>query len=177
MNLRDTILAEHSKTQTAKIVEWVGGSQKHFDELFGLFISDEYRVVQRAAWPLSYCAIQHPSLLKKHLGKLVANLHRPDLPDAVKRNTVRVLQYISLPKKYRGAVMEICFQYIASPTEAVAIKAFALTILQNLALTYPEIIPEVTLIIEERWPHETAAFHSRARRFLKQSKVARQITL
>jgi hypothetical protein len=49
----------------------------------------------------------------------------------------------------------------------VAIKAFALTVLQNLSAVYPDIKPELKLIIEERWPHETAAFHSRARKILK----------
>ena len=173
MNLRETILAEYSKTQTDKIVQWVGASQEKFDELFRLFINDEYRVVQRAAWPLSYCVIQHPALIKKHVSQLLTNLHQPRLPAAVKRNTVRLLQHISIPKKHEGEVMELCFQYIASPTEAVAVKAFSLTILQNLAVSYPEIIPEVTLIIEDRWPHETAAFRSRAKKFLQPAKSSR----
>lgn len=45
--------------------------------------------------------------------------------------------------------MDICFNYIASPTEAVAIKAFSLTVLSNLAAIYPEILPEIKLLIEE----------------------------
>ncbi|MEJ7671786.1 MAG: hypothetical protein WKF59_03550 [Chitinophagaceae bacterium] len=49
MNLRDEILKEHSKAQCNKIVQWVGDSQKRFEELFHLFLTDEYRVVQRAA--------------------------------------------------------------------------------------------------------------------------------
>ena len=60
MNLRDEILKEHSKPQCNKIVQWVGDSQKRFDGLFNLFLNDEYRVTQRAAWPLSYCVIAHP---------------------------------------------------------------------------------------------------------------------
>lgn len=63
--------------------------------------------------------------------------------------------------------MNICMDYIASNDEPVAVKAFSLSILQNLSKQYPEIKNEVKLIIEERWPHETAAFHSRAEKFLK----------
>ena len=63
--------------------------------------------------------------------------------------------------------MDICFHYLSSPNEPVAIKAFSLTILQNLSKQYPEIKNEIKLIIEERWEHETAAFHSRAKKFLK----------
>ena len=63
--------------------------------------------------------------------------------------------------------MDICFEYISSPTEAIAVKAFALTILENLSKKYPEIKPELKTIIEDRWDYETAAFHSRAKKILK----------
>ena len=49
MHLRETILDEHSKANCNKIVNWVGDSQKRFDELFNLFLNSEYRVNQRAA--------------------------------------------------------------------------------------------------------------------------------
>jgi hypothetical protein len=48
MDLRQTILAEHSKANCNKIVKWVGNSQKRFSELFNLFLNSEYRVNQRA---------------------------------------------------------------------------------------------------------------------------------
>ena len=167
MNLRETILAEHSKSQMTKIVKWVGQSQQRFDELFKLFLNDEYRVTQRAGWPLSYTARKHPVLIHKHLGKLIKNLQKETLHDAVKRNSVRILQDIEIPKRYHGDIMNICFNFIQSPTEAVAIKAFSLTILENLLPLYPDIKNELKLIIEERWPHETAAFRSRAKKILK----------
>ena len=167
MNLRETILAEHSKATCDRIVSWVGSSQRNFDELFNLFLNSEYRVNQRAAWPLSYCVIAHPSFISKHFAKLINNLQRPRLHDSVKRNSVRLLQHIDIPKKFHGKVMDICFGYVSSADEPVAIKAFSLSILQNLSKQYPEIKNEIRLIIEERWQHETAAFHSRARKFLK----------
>jgi len=39
--------------------------------------------------------------------------------------------------------MDICFRCVASPKEAVAVKAFSLTVLGNLAKLYPEILPEI----------------------------------
>jgi len=168
MKLRETILAEHSKATCNKIVKWVGSSQERFDELFDLFLHDEYRVVQRAAWPVSYIVIAHPLLIKKYFTKLIKNLQQPGLHDAVKRNTVRLLQHIDIPKKFHGEIMNICFDYIASPKEAVAIKAFSLTILQNLSKEYPDIKQELKAIIEDRWDSESAAFRSRAKKILKE---------
>lgn len=166
-NLREEILKEHSKAQCNKIVNWVASSQKRFDELFHLFLHDEYRVVQRAAWPVSYCVITHPEFITSHWGSLIKNLSKPNLHNAVKRNSIRLLAYINIPKKYQGKIMDICFAYLEAPAEAVAIKAFSLKVLDNLAKQYPEIIPEIKLLIEEQLPHQTPAFKVSARAFLK----------
>lgn len=171
MELKQELSKEHSRTVTMRIVDWIGNDQSRFGELVRIFLSSEYRTVQRAAWPLSYCVARHPGLVKKHLKKIVNNLHRPGIHDAVKRNTVRFLQHIDIPEALQGAVMDICFQYVSSPTEATAIKAFSLTILANLARQYPDIIPELKLIIEEQMPHGTPAFKNRASKILKALNV------
>ncbi len=168
MNLKETILATHSKANCTKIVNWIGNNQHRFDELFNLFLTDEYRVVQRAAWPLSYLAIANPQLIQKHLSKMIKNLHKPGIHDAVKRNTLRLLQEIIIPKRFHGEIMNICFDYISSPAEKAAIKAFSLTVLENLSKQYPEIKQELKTIIEDRWEFETPAFHSRAKKILKE---------
>jgi hypothetical protein len=168
MKLREQLLKEHSKANCAAIVKWIGDSQTRFDELFNLFLTDEYRVVQRSAWPLSYAAIAHPIFIRKHFSKLLKYIKKPGVHGAVKRNTVRLLQDIPIPKKYQGDVMNLCFDYISSPDEEVAVKAFSLTVLQNLAKQHPEIKQELKTIIEDRWNYETAAFHSRARKILKE---------
>lgn len=168
MKLRETILKEHSKASCTKIVTWIGKDQKKFDQLFDLFLNDEYRVVQRAAWPLSYIVIDHPPLIQKHFSKLIKNLHKPNIHDSVKRNTLRLLQEISIPQKFHGEVMNTCFNYIISPTEKAAIKAFSLTILQNLSKQYPDIKQELKTVIEDRWDLETPAFRSRGKKILKE---------
>jgi len=78
------------------------------------------------------------------------------------------LQDVEIPEKFHGQVMTLCFDFIQSNETAVAIKAFSLRILKNLSKQYPEIKSEIKTIIEERWEHETAAFKSRAKDFLKE---------
>lgn len=170
MDLKNAILEKHSKAQTDKIVRYVGHDPKKFDALMKVFLEGDKLVQQRAGWPLSYCAQDNPTLALPHLGKLLKLLKRSDVHNAVTRNIVRMLQDVTIPKRYQGQVMNICFDFIASPEQPAAIKAFSLTILEHLAASYPDIIPELKLIIEERWPHETPAFHSRARKLLKKYK-------
>nr|WP_294908689.1 hypothetical protein [uncultured Lacibacter sp.] len=167
MNLREEILTEHSKAQAAKIVQWIGTSQKRMDELVHLFTTDEYRVVQRAAWPIGSIVQTQPQLLQKHLPLFVSLLRKPGLHNAVRRNITRLLQYVQIPEELKGDVMDCCFSFICDVQEKAAVKAFSLTILEQLAKEYPEILPEIITVIEERWDYETAAFHSRARKILR----------
>ncbi len=64
--------------------------------------------------------------------------------------------------------MDICFKYLEFPDEALAVKVFSMTVLGNLAKKYPEIKPELKLLIEDQLPHQTAGFKSRAKKILKQ---------
>ncbi len=167
MDLREQILKEHSKSQTLKIVKWIGGDQARFNQLLKIFLHDEPMVVQRAAWPMSNCVIAHPVFIRKHLKAILDNLDRPGIHDAVRRNTIRILEEIEIPKAFEGRVMDLCFRYVSDPKEKAAVKASSLTILQNLAKIYPEILPELKTMIEEQWDREGPAFRARARRILK----------
>jgi hypothetical protein len=167
MQLKEQILREHSKANCLLIVQWVGSSQQRFDELFNLFLGHEYRLVQRTAWPVSYCVEAYPQLMKKHFGRLVKKLQEPSLYHAVRRNSVRFLQHVSIPRAYQGAVMDICIRYVASPNEPVSVKAFSLTVLRNLARLHPDIVPEIKLLIEDQLPRQGPSFAVRALDFLE----------
>lgn len=167
MNLEDILINEHSKTTCDKIVHWVGNNQLRFDQLFSLFIGNDPLLAQRASWPLGYAAVANPRLIDKHFKELLENVKKKGVHNAIKRNTVRILQDISIPEDFQGDVMSLCFDYLMSPKEKPAIKAFSLTVLQNLSVQYPEILPEVRTIIEDRWDIESKAFQSRARKILR----------
>ena len=166
MDIRQALIEKHSKAQCRKIVHYIGSDKEKFKELMKEFFAGEYRVTQRAAWPLSYCISNHPKLITPYLSQLLDTLEKPGVHNAVVRNIVRLLQDIKIPKRFHGKIMTICFGFITSETIQAAIKACSLTVLNNLARNYPEIRPELKLIIKERWDNESTAFKSRARKIL-----------
>ena len=83
-------------------------------------------MVQRAAWPVSYCVDAHPELISKHWKELMDNLKKPNLHDAVKRNSIRLMQGIELPEPYHGEIMDLCFTYLESPKESLTVKVFSM---------------------------------------------------
>ena len=170
MDLRKALASEHSKTVTTKIVKWIGDDQSRFDQLFKLFLDKDRVITQRAGWPMSYVVEKHPALIQKHLRALMKNLRQPNLHDAVKRNTVRLLQFVKIPKTYQGDVLNTCFDFVTDPKEKPAVKAFSLTVLENLSKDYPEINNELRVVIESQWENESIAFRSRAKKILGRLK-------
>ena len=170
MNLVEVIEKEHSKAQRDKVVRYVGKSPKRFDELINVFLKGPYRVTQRSAWPLSYCVEQHPELIKAHLKRILLFAKKPDVHHSVKRNTMRLLQFIDVPKRFQGLVVDLCFTFLQDPKEPIAVRVFAITVLLNLTKTLPELKNELIPIIEDQMPYATPAFTSRGRKALKELK-------
>ena len=83
-----------------------------------LFFKGEYRITQRAAWPMSYCVREHPGLINPYYKKIVQLLKRQDVHPAVTRNIVRLLQDVKIPAKWQGDIMDLCFGFIANPDAA-----------------------------------------------------------
>jgi len=171
MNLVEALTREHSKAQCLKIVRFVGDNPRRFERLLRVFLEGPYRITQRAAWPLNYCVEAHPALIQPHLKKILLNVKKPGLPDAVKRNTLRLLQFVDIPPSLRGLVVVICFDFFQSKKEPVAVKVFSMTVLANVAQDLKELRQELILRIEDQLPYGSAGFLSRAGRVLKQLKA------
>lgn len=167
MDLKAAILKEHSKPQALLIRDYIGDNQVLFDELMTHFFSNEYRVTQRAAWVMTHCTEKRPHLINPHLEKMINNLKDKNIHVAVKRNTVRLLQNVAIPEDLMGTVADCCFNFLANPNEAVAVRIFSMSILYDLCKKEPDLANELKIIIEEFMPHGTAGFRSRGKKTLK----------
>jgi len=168
MNLVATLAKEHSRAQCDRIVRYVGDNPVKFAELVSVFLAGPYRITQRAAWPLGYCAETHPNLIRPHLKKIVRNLKNPDLHDAVRRNTVLLLQFVEIPRSLQGEVASHCYAMFRDPKAPIAIRVFSMTVLTRIAQVQPELKSELKIMIEDQLLYASSGFLSRARKVLKQ---------
>lgn len=167
MNLEIQLAKAHSKENATCIAEYIGHDVDRFDALMQLFFHKEYRVSQRAAHAVSHCVDKYPSLIKPYVGQMVEHLQlNPEV--AIRRNTVRLLQEQEIPEAYQGLLVEKCFEYLLSAKETVAVKAFSMTILHNLSKIYPELKPELRIVIEDTIQHGTPGIVNRGNKILAQ---------
>lgn len=167
MDIREEALKEHSKKQTEKIAKWIGNDSARFQQYLKLFLNDEYIVVQRISWVLSILAEEHPAMVTKYLPKIIKRLDDNDTHVAVKRNVVRVLQFLPIPEKCEVKVLDHCLRYMADPKETVAVRCFAMTVAAKLAGQYPELKREVTDTIKAAMKTTTPGLKVRSRDVLK----------
>lgn len=167
MNLLETLAQEHSKANTTKIVAYIGKNTARFAELMDLFLHSDYRTVQRAAWAVNYCGENHPEMITPYFGKMLENLRKENIHDAVKRNTVRLWQFVEIPHEYEGEVVDICFEYLKNAQSPVAVKIFSMSVLEKIIKKYPELSQELLFLIEDQLPYQTAGFKHRGKRILE----------
>lgn len=168
MDLLEAILEEHSKRQSIKIADWIGNNEKRFNQLIDLFFNGDEVVVQRSAWVLSHTADKYPVMVQKNLPKLVEKLNGINLHDAVKRNIVRILQFLPAPKRLHAQIMNVCFNYLSDPNQTIAVRCNSMTVLLNLSKQYPEIKNELRLIINGNLKSSSAGFAARSKKVLKE---------
>lgn len=166
MSMEEEILSDHSKEHALKIAGYACSSSENFKALMECFMSNDYRLAQRAAWSVNWAARKKPEMVEPYIKDLVAVLDKKDVHDAVIRNSLRVLEETEIPEKYHGEVMNACFGFIEKPGTPGAFKAYSITIIEKLSKFYPEILDELKLIIRENWDHETPAFKSRGKKIL-----------
>lgn len=161
MNIREALRTEHSKRQTMAIVEYVGSDAERFRELMDIFLGREYLMTQRAAWAVNYCAELHPELVAPYLTRLIAQLERDDVHNAVRRNVARLLQFVEIPSRLRGRVFDACYNLVDDAEQPVAVRVFAITVAARIAANKPDLLDELSLVVEKHVAHASIAFCKR----------------
>lgn len=166
MDFHQEIAAVANKTQAQKIADYVGNNQERFDAMMEVFYAGPYRVTQKASWVMSHCADRYPVLIVPHFKKMIRILKKTP-SDAVKRNIIRAWQLVPIPEAHLGEVADLCFTFLSTMQEPVAVKVFAMRVLLLITYQIPELKNELKLIIEDQLPYASAAFRSRGTKVLR----------
>ncbi|MFK8038498.1 MAG: hypothetical protein AB8B74_09430, partial [Crocinitomicaceae bacterium] len=149
------ILSENSKVMWERVADRAMSSPKDLKMLFVFFKSTDIRLVQRATQSLSKIHDRDKIFLKPYFSDLIRGLGKPQI-DAYKRNVLRIFQVAEIPKADEGFLFDKAFGYLESKTEAIAIKAFAMTVCRKIAERHSDLVPEIIDTIEHILVEETA---------------------
>lgn len=161
------LLQGQARKTVDDVIVWAGNNPAKFKILVETVSGNlDQPVKDRAAWAMSYIAVDEPLLVKYHWEVFVKLLVDKKTSGPIKRNIVRFMQELEIPAKHQGIVADRCFELINDPNEDIAIRAFAMTVLANLLAHYPEMANELRISIEELLPYASAGLKNRAQKIL-----------
>lgn len=164
--LRNTI----SKSRIYSIAQDVSNDEIAFTKLINLIGNKEYRVSYNASWTASHAVEINPNIIsEKHHKALLETIQNISI-GGIRRNIIKIWQHIDIPESQVSDIVDLALKCLSDPKEDIAVRAYAITILQNCLRYIPEIKEEVMFILEIQMPHFGPACMARARRFIKRAR-------
>jgi hypothetical protein len=141
---------------------------KLLEELVTCALSENHLLSSRAMWVLAHCSDIDYDSLKKYHSRLIKNLERPGLHNGVIRNTLRLYQEHPVPEKHHSFLLDICYRYLKDPSEAIAVRAFSITVVFHISKPYPELLDELAIVLQHlNIQEEPPGIRSRVKNTLK----------
>lgn len=133
--------------------EWVATSATDNPEIFRKLLEYSYhsnrKLAFRASWILSKVCDNNPELIYPHLKGIIKSLQKID-NESTERSFLRILSLADLNKvgeECHGILAYHCFNALRSAFSAIAIKAYSMEIIYQLALIYPDLAHELSSTI------------------------------
>lgn len=165
--LKSMLSSETSRRNTDMVVNLVIQDPKLFEALFSIYMSNEEPFSRRAAWVIDTITEDRPGMLLPFRDKMIHMLTQ-FRHDGLKRHTLRMLNRTPLPGESEiGFLITICFDWLVSARESIAVKVTCMDLLYRISLSEPDIRKELTDSIEWRLEEESAGFRSHAKKVLK----------
>lgn len=120
----------------------------------------------RTSWMVENVILPHPELHSKYAVDLGnALLNSPS--DAMRRNVSKTLAESHIPEELHDELYDFAIQRIMSSDEAVAVKVHCLKIAYQIALKYPDLLVEVSEVIEEQRSKNSVGFAACSKKYAK----------
>jgi hypothetical protein len=138
-----------------------------FNKLFISIKDEDERIAYNASWAAGHLLQKYKNYnLDNYLPTLIVTASNTS-KGGLKRNIFKIIQHIRIPIEYQYDCADLAMNSLLNPKEDIAVRVFALSILERLIPSIPELIEEVFFIIEKEKSFATPGFVVRSIRFEK----------
>jgi hypothetical protein len=166
MDIKNQLIENVSKFTVQNIVNYINNDIKLFGELMKLIFNEEHPIPLRASWVASIISDNHPELLYPYIPRLIEQL-RNFKHSGVRRNFLRYLSNIEVPEPFIGQLFDDCYHWLLSKEEPPAVRVYSMQIIFNISRNEPDLLRELSLVLEELSNNESAGIRSRIQKLLK----------
>ena len=168
--MRELLSKKASRANSFKVVELVGEDYENYKELIGLIIENVSPITEKAAWAMNHCFDNGGGFFGDYFLEMAQVLADREYSDSVKRNIVRIFQFIDIPEQFQASIIDSCFALVTNKKTAIAVKAFSLGVLEKMSKIYPELKNELVAVIEDLLPKASSGLKNRGQHILRRIK-------
>lgn len=148
-------------------VDLIKDNENLFYEMFRLSIDAPYPFSMRASRIIQLCCEKYPHNIIPYIEEIVPIIINT-FEGGVRRNYLKILsQYIDFSKLQNiGMLVAKCFDWLASPSEPIAVRYYCMEILYKISIKEPDIKNELIALLEFHIDYGSAAFRNKAIKIL-----------
>ncbi|MFO7655482.1 MAG: hypothetical protein R6W78_00275 [Bacteroidales bacterium] len=171
MNFKEQ-LADSSMIIGEMVAASVGCNAGYYSEILDLVLNEPMPMSSRAGRVLNICTSNCTGIFKPHVPKVINHIRKRG---NIHRCILKILadQYFDLTTSQEGVLVDACFNWLADERQAVAIKAYSMDILERFAMKEPEIIPELTGLLEDASRRGSSGIRNKASKMMKRLSALR----
>lgn len=149
MDFKNEIERDSSLANAKRIAEHIAFHPKEIKKLVKLFYDADNNISMRSAWIISHVCSLDTKIVIGITPDFIKYLKSEKPNPATIRCILSSLQQIDIPEKYCGSIFDFCMRYVKNATFPHAVRSFSINIMAILCKRYPELKPEVELILSE----------------------------
>jgi hypothetical protein len=166
-NFKELLLKGNSRSYTDFVADIVIERPELVSELWEIYLSAEEPVSRRAAWIIDTASEDKPVWIEAFLPQLISKLPKFN-HDGLKRHALRMIARMPFPADREGELLNLCFEWLLSTTESVAVKMYCIQILYRLSTIEPDILQELYDTIDFQMADGTPGFRNIGGKILKE---------
>lgn len=164
--LQELLVAEWLSGGFNQLAKELSTSPSDIEIMFNLNKHRDAKIAWRSAYIIDMIHDLDNDLLKKYIPIIISNLPS-ETNNSIKRHYARILTQHNLSDLADGNLIEACFEWLQKQDIPIAVKAHCMLILYNLCETYPELIHELIIVLENLLPYGSKGLVNRANKLLK----------
>jgi hypothetical protein len=165
--MRELLTKKASRVNSYQVVEMVGEDYELYKELIGLILENVSPISEKAAWAMNHCFENEVGFFEDYFSEMTQVFAETNYSDSIKRNIVRVFQFIDIPEQFQASIINSCFALVTNKKSAIAVKAFSLGVLEKMVKLYPELKNELVVVIEDLLPKASSGLKNRGQHILR----------
>ena len=163
---KNLILAFKDNRDYKKFAQIAAETPQMIDGLIELCYTVTYPFPQYSSWILAHVADNHFDILKNYHTRII-DAFLDCNEGSTQRNLGNVLQRFPKSEYRDGELLDKLFQFLQDSDTKVALKVYAMNLIFTFLKDFPELKGEFQTVIEAGLSKESAAYHSAARKILK----------